>query len=75
MVSDNPWGWSVTSQQQVPGQRADGAYVDGWRVGFRTNNGHTGDVWLPASTFSLDTLRVAITEKVAAMQAISGLTG
>lgn len=68
-------GWSVTSQTETPKLNTANAIEDGVTVGFRTQYGQPGSVWIPKAGYTPETVRAAITEHAATMDAVHNLSG
>ena len=70
-----PSGWSVTSQIEATRPDANGRFVPGMVVSFVTGHGVNASVFVPDSLYNESTVTAMIAQKVAALDAISGLSG
>lgn len=67
-------GWQVIGQTQVTDANAEGRFVDGLRVTFRTGLGHTGSVFIPLDAATPDNVAQVISERAMTMDGIAGLS-
>lgn len=70
-----PVSWHVTTQVQQAGRTAAGAFVPGVLIGFATDNGHQGTIFLPQAQYTPEAVSAAVTEQVRLMRDVGGLTG
>lgn len=68
-------GWNVTSQSETAKVNTAGQIEDGITVGFRTQYGQPGSVWIPKSAYNAEAVRMAISEHAATMDAVHNLSG
>lgn len=68
-------GWKVTTQVERTQVGQQGQLVMGVTVGFTTDSGLQGTVFVPETQYNAGTIRQLISQKVAAMSAVAGLTG
>jgi len=74
-VAPSPAAWTVQYQQETVDLGPDGRAVQGVKVGFVTGKGVHGSVFIPKARYNVDTVKAAIGEAVAKLDAIHGLTG
>lgn len=74
-MTDAKLAWEITGQAEDFGANAQGQYVQGVRVSFRTAEGATGSVFLPSAEFSVANVRERVESVAGAMRAVSGLHG
>lgn len=67
--------WRVTSQAETSEPNGQGQFVKGITVAFTTGHGVQGTVFVPEAQYNTDTVRQLIAQKVAALDAVGGLTG
>jgi hypothetical protein len=75
MADDKAPAWTVVGQTEDYGQNEQGAYVPGVRVTFRTANGSTGSVFIPAESYTADKARALVGAMAAQMAAVDHLSG
>lgn len=52
--------WRVTGQTETMALDGTGRYVAGVSVAFTTGNGHSGTVFVPRASFTVDNVRQAV---------------
>jgi hypothetical protein len=67
--------WTVTNQAETADIGPDGTYVQGVKVTFRTADGHTGSVFVPASMYNADQVRKMVADRASVVTAVAGLSG
>lgn len=67
--------WTVTSQVPTTAADAQGTYVPGFRVQFRTAAGLTGSVFVPETDYAVETVRAAINARAALLSGVAALEG
>lgn len=70
-----PVSWQVTAQAETTKINPTGNVIDGIEVDFQLSDGTAGSVFIPLSSYSVDTVREAIAAKAADMNNVSGLSG
>ncbi len=70
-----PWSWHVTTQVQQAGRADNGAFVPGVLIGFETDNGHQGTIFLPQAQYTPEAIAAAVSKRVQLMRDVGGLTG
>lgn len=68
-------GWTVTDQQETTDLGPDGRATIGVRVNFKTTKGITGSVFVPRAMYSVANVQAAISDYVAQLHAVAGLSG
>jgi hypothetical protein len=68
--------WTVTSQTETMDLDQTGNAVPGWKISFMTASGQSGSVFVPNTVYSnVDVVKKMISDRVATITAIAGLTG
>lgn len=67
--------WTVEYQTEGLGPGPDGKPVDGVKVGFVTASGVHASVFIPRLTYNANTVRAAIIERYAHIEAVNKLSG
>lgn len=67
--------WQVTAQSETTGLTPSGTPAKGVNVTFKTADGTSGSVFIPDANYTADNVKAAIAERVAAFDAVKGLTG
>lgn len=67
-------GWRVTAQTETSDIGPDGRITSGYRVSFTTNNGHSGSVFAPMTSYSVEKVRAQIEGAAARLDAVGSLT-
>lgn len=75
MASDETPLWVVTSQQETVDQAANGQYVTGTRITFRTRSGGVGSVFVAPAEYQPERVKALLTERAAAMEAVHTAVG
>jgi hypothetical protein len=66
--------WTVTSQQETTAPNASNIYVDGVKVGFTTDTGVAGSVFVPNTAYNATSVKRLIQSRVDKMTEVQGLT-
>jgi len=66
--------WTVISQSETMGIGANGIAGSGMKVVFRLADGTVGSVFVPDAQYTAENAKAAIVARVAALQAVKGLT-
>jgi hypothetical protein len=75
-VAPNPsGGWKVENQVAKVGLDGSGRAVEGMEVFFVTAKGNHASVFIPKARYNVDTVRAAVMEQVAVIDAIHDLKG
>lgn len=76
MAVDNPLPlWEVTSQQETVDLAANGSYVNGVRISFRTRSGALGSVFVPSADYQPDRVRALLDGRAGDMETVHNMTG
>lgn len=75
MATDNQPAWEVTGQREDYGALPNGQYGPGVMVSFRTRSGATGSVFVPGTSYNVDTVRSMVATQAEAMEAVHQLKG
>jgi len=75
MADDKQPTWEVVSQIEDFGAAANGQYVPGVRVSFRTRSGATGSVFIPSAEYTVDRAKAVIGTAAEAVETVQNLTG
>lgn len=67
--------WSVEYQTETVGLGPDGRPTEGVKVGFVTASGVHGSVFIPKARFNANTVKAAIAEAYAHIEAVHKLSG
>lgn len=67
--------YAVTSQQETVDLAANGSYLTGVRVSFRTRSGALGSVFVPNDQYDPETVKRALAAKAEAMEAVHNSGG
>lgn len=67
--------WSVVSQQEVSRPDAQGRFQPGVLVGFQTDTGLQGQVFVPDSQYTAEAVKTAVVKRLQVMHAVSQLGG
>lgn len=70
-----PVSWKVTAQAETTKINPTGNVIDGIEVDFQLSDGTAGSVFIPLASYSVDTVREAVSAKAADMSSVAGLTG
>lgn len=75
MASSESPTWEVTGQIPDVGQNAQGVFVQGTTVSYRTKSGGQGKVFVPQSDFTVDKVRDLVSSAAAHAEAVANLKG
>lgn len=73
MTGNGP-AWTVISQAETMGIGPTGVAGSGVKVTFRTLDGTTGSVFVPDAMYTADNVKAAISDRVAVLASVKGLT-
>ncbi len=74
-MTDNQHTWKVVGQMETSGNLPDGTFGRGFKVTFQTSDGLTGSVFVPRAEYNKDNVLAQISEQVARMREVQGLSG
>ena len=72
--ANQPTSWEVTSQYEDTDVSVPGRLTQGYRVTFRTGQGHTGTVFIPLAQYRPDAVRAAVASQAALLDAVGNLS-
>lgn len=67
--------WRVEYQQETVGLGPDGRAVDGVKIGFETEAGHHGSVFIPKARYNPENVKAAVATAAYQMDLVGGLSG
>lgn len=73
-MSGMPSAWTVISQTETMGIGPTGSAGSGVKVTFRTADGTVGSVFVPDAQYTAENVKAAIAARVAAFDAVKGLS-